>query len=142
MALNILIVDDSALTRKAIRRIIGMLDLDVGEVIEAEDGLRASQGRHSIVPSRPPGRSRGLSADWPTGNHPRRHGPGELAVGRPAGEHAAHVRLDLSRRRPRNEPHGRDRARPRAHQPAGVQIVFTWRYSSKPSTPCSRPMTL
>ena len=36
MALNILIVDDSKLTRKAIRRIIGMLELDVGELIEAE----------------------------------------------------------------------------------------------------------
>ena len=41
MAMNILIVDDSALTRKAIRRIIGMLDLEVGEIIEAEDGLDA-----------------------------------------------------------------------------------------------------
>jgi len=26
------IVDDSALTRKAIRRIVGMLDLEVGEI--------------------------------------------------------------------------------------------------------------
>ena len=41
MALNILIVDDSALTRKAIRRIIGMLDLEVEQVFEAEDGLEA-----------------------------------------------------------------------------------------------------
>ena len=41
MAMNILIVDDSALTRKAIRRIIGMLDLEVDEIIEAEDGLDA-----------------------------------------------------------------------------------------------------
>ena len=41
MALNILIVDDSKLTRRAIRRIIGMLELDVGELIEAEDGLEA-----------------------------------------------------------------------------------------------------
>ena len=41
MALNILIVDDSALTRKAIRRIIGMLDLEVQEVFEAADGLEA-----------------------------------------------------------------------------------------------------
>lgn len=41
MALNILIVDDSALTRKAIRRIIGMLDLEVEQVLEAEDGLEA-----------------------------------------------------------------------------------------------------
>ena len=41
MGLNILIVDDSALTRKAIRRIIGMLDLEVEQVFEAEDGLEA-----------------------------------------------------------------------------------------------------
>ncbi|MCP4455963.1 MAG: response regulator [Planctomycetes bacterium] len=41
MALNILIVDDSALTRKAIRRIIGMLDLEVAQIFEAEDGLKA-----------------------------------------------------------------------------------------------------
>ena len=41
MGLNILIVDDSALTRKAIRRIIGMLDLEVEQILEAEDGLEA-----------------------------------------------------------------------------------------------------
>ena len=41
MALNILIVDDSALTRKAIRRIIGMLDLEVEHIFEAEDGSEA-----------------------------------------------------------------------------------------------------
>ena len=41
MALNILIVDDSKLTRKAIRRIIGMLELDVEALFEAEDGLDA-----------------------------------------------------------------------------------------------------
>jgi two-component system chemotaxis response regulator CheY len=41
MAINILIVDDSALTRKAIRRIISMLDLDVNEVLEAGDGADA-----------------------------------------------------------------------------------------------------
>ncbi len=41
MALNILIVDDSKLTRKAIRRIIGMLDLEVGELFEAGDGVEA-----------------------------------------------------------------------------------------------------
>lgn len=51
MALNILIVDDSALTRKAIKRIIGMLDLEIGEVFEAEDGLDAldkMNGPHQI----------------------------------------------------------------------------------------------
>ena len=41
MALNVLIVDDSSLTRKAIRRIIDMADLEVGEVLEAEDGAKA-----------------------------------------------------------------------------------------------------
>ncbi len=41
MALNILIVDDSKLTRKAIRRIIGMLELEVGELFEAADGMEA-----------------------------------------------------------------------------------------------------
>lgn len=41
MALNILIVDDSSLTRKAIRRIIDMLDLDVGQIFEAENGTEA-----------------------------------------------------------------------------------------------------
>lgn len=41
MALNILIVDDSSLTRKAIRRIIDMLDLNVGQIFEAENGMKA-----------------------------------------------------------------------------------------------------
>ena len=41
MAMNILIVDDSALTRKAIRRILVMLDIAVDEIVEAEDGLDA-----------------------------------------------------------------------------------------------------
>lgn len=41
MAMNILVVDDSSLTRKAIKRIIDMLDLDVGQIIEAENGAKA-----------------------------------------------------------------------------------------------------
>ncbi len=41
MALNILIVDDSALTRKKIRRIIEMVDLDVGQFFEAGNGVEA-----------------------------------------------------------------------------------------------------
>ncbi|MHC4211744.1 MAG: response regulator [Planctomycetota bacterium] len=41
MATTILIVDDSSLTRKAIRRIIGMTDLEVGDVFEAENGAKA-----------------------------------------------------------------------------------------------------
>jgi two-component system chemotaxis response regulator CheY len=41
MALNVLIVDDSSLTRKAIRRIIEMLDLDINEILDAENGRRA-----------------------------------------------------------------------------------------------------
>ncbi len=41
MALNILIVDDSSLTRKAIKRIIDMLSLDVGQILEAGNGMEA-----------------------------------------------------------------------------------------------------
>ena len=41
MVLNILIVDDSSLTRKAIKRIIDMLGLDVGQILEAENGTEA-----------------------------------------------------------------------------------------------------
>ncbi len=41
MAWNILIVDDSSLTRKRIRRIIEMADLDIGEFMEAENGEEA-----------------------------------------------------------------------------------------------------
>jgi len=41
MALNILIVDDSALTRKAIKRMLDMLGLDVDKALEAENGVDA-----------------------------------------------------------------------------------------------------
>lgn len=41
MALNVLIVDDSSLTRKKIRRIIEMVDLDIGQFLEAGNGLEA-----------------------------------------------------------------------------------------------------
>jgi len=41
MAWNILIVDDSSLTRKAIKRIIGMVGISVGKSIEAENGKEA-----------------------------------------------------------------------------------------------------
>lgn len=41
MNMNILIVDDSTLTRKAIRRIIGMIGLDVDEILEAGNGSEA-----------------------------------------------------------------------------------------------------
>ncbi|MCD6392687.1 MAG: response regulator [Planctomycetes bacterium] len=41
MAWNILIVDDSSLTRKRIRRIIEMADLDIGEFLDAENGEEA-----------------------------------------------------------------------------------------------------
>lgn len=45
MATNVLIVDDSSLTRKAIKRIIEMVDetvdLDIGQFLEAENGLKA-----------------------------------------------------------------------------------------------------
>jgi two-component system chemotaxis response regulator CheY len=38
---NILVVDDSTLTRKAIRRIIEMTGLEVGTILEAENGRQA-----------------------------------------------------------------------------------------------------
>lgn len=41
MAWNILIVDDSSLTRKRIKRIIEMADLDVGEFRDADNGSNA-----------------------------------------------------------------------------------------------------
>jgi len=41
MGMNVLIVDDSSLTRKAIRRIIEMLDLDTEHILEAGDGEEA-----------------------------------------------------------------------------------------------------
>ena len=41
MALNILIVDDSVLTRKKIRRIIEMVDLEVNQFLEAGNGAEA-----------------------------------------------------------------------------------------------------
>ncbi len=41
MALNVLIVDDSSLTRKRIKRIIEMACLDVGRFLEAENGMEA-----------------------------------------------------------------------------------------------------
>ncbi|MHC4507558.1 MAG: response regulator [Planctomycetota bacterium] len=39
--MNVLIVDDSSLTRKAIRRIVDMIGLDISEVFEAENGVEA-----------------------------------------------------------------------------------------------------
>ncbi len=47
--MNILIVDDSALTRKAIRRILVMLDIEVDEIVEAEDGLDAIEKMNGPV---------------------------------------------------------------------------------------------
>ena len=41
MALNVLIVDDSLVTRKKIKRIIEMIDLDIGKFLEAENGAEA-----------------------------------------------------------------------------------------------------
>ena len=43
MSYNILVVDDSMLTRAAIKRMLGMVDLDVGEISEAGNGLEALQ---------------------------------------------------------------------------------------------------
>jgi len=41
MAYNILIVDDSVLTRMAIKRIVDMIDVEVDRVLEAGNGLEA-----------------------------------------------------------------------------------------------------
>jgi two-component system, chemotaxis family, chemotaxis protein CheY len=51
--INILVVDDSSLTRKAIRRIIEMTGLEVGTILDAENGRKAldllHQGRVDLV---------------------------------------------------------------------------------------------
>lgn len=41
MSYNILIVDDSSLTRVAIKRIIGMVDIDAKDILEACNGVEA-----------------------------------------------------------------------------------------------------
>ena len=41
MAYNILIVDDSSVTRTAIRRIVDMVDIEIDEVFEAGNGQQA-----------------------------------------------------------------------------------------------------
>ena len=41
MGFNILLVDDSSLTRKKVRRIIEMAELEVGDFFEAENGAEA-----------------------------------------------------------------------------------------------------
>ena len=41
MSMNVLIVDDSTLTRKAIRRIVDMIGLDIENVFEAQNGREA-----------------------------------------------------------------------------------------------------
>jgi len=41
MGMNVLIVDDSSLTRKAIRRIVDMIGLDIENVFEAQNGVEA-----------------------------------------------------------------------------------------------------
>ncbi len=41
MGMNVLIVDDSSLTRKAIRRIVDMIGLDIEKIFEAENGREA-----------------------------------------------------------------------------------------------------
>ncbi len=50
MALQILVVDDSPVTRKMVRRAIGLCGLAVGEVFEAGDGAEALRqlGAHPV----------------------------------------------------------------------------------------------
>jgi two-component system chemotaxis response regulator CheY len=45
-----LVVDDSPVTRKMVRRVLGLCGLDVGEVIEAADGSEALEklGQHRV----------------------------------------------------------------------------------------------
>ncbi|MCK5706800.1 MAG: response regulator [Candidatus Aureabacteria bacterium] len=39
--IDIMIIDDSAITRKVIKRVISMAEVEVGAIIEAEDGIDA-----------------------------------------------------------------------------------------------------
>ncbi len=71
------------------------------------------KGATRAFPAGHAGIARSVSRHRPAGDHPRRHGPGELGAGRSAGQHGAVVRHDLSRGRPGHEPHGRRAARPR-----------------------------
>jgi two-component system chemotaxis response regulator CheY len=41
MSLDVLVVDDSAAIRKILQRVLRQTDVDIGEVIEAGDGLEA-----------------------------------------------------------------------------------------------------
>ena len=43
MALNVLIVDDSAAIRKILQRVLRQTDLQIGEILEAGDGREAIQ---------------------------------------------------------------------------------------------------
>jgi two-component system chemotaxis response regulator CheY len=54
MAVDVLIVDDSAAIRKILQKMLGQAGLDVGKVLEAGDGLEAlekmrSHGAHLIL---------------------------------------------------------------------------------------------
>ena len=68
--------------------------------------------------------------DRPAGDHPRRHGPGELGAGRPAGQHGADVRHDLPRRRPGHEPHRRGQGRR-----AAAASTRSWRPAASSPAP-------
>ncbi len=41
MAYNILVVDDSSITRRVVKRVLSLTGLDVGEIYEAQDGIEA-----------------------------------------------------------------------------------------------------
>ena len=66
----------------------------------AAAGVRASQGGDAGLPGRASRSARALSPDRPAGDHSRRHGPGQLGAGGPAGQHGADLRHHLPRRRP------------------------------------------
>ena len=83
----------------------------VGEMkkvcVHRKRATRAFPAEHPELP-------RTVSPRRPTGDHSRRHGPGELGARRPTRQHGTVVRHDLPRGRPRDEPHGRGASTPKA----------------------------
>ena len=57
--------------------------------VHRKGATRAFPPGHPEVPAQ-------YRADRPAGDHPRRHGPGELGAGRAAGQHGADVRHDVA----------------------------------------------
>ena len=72
--------------------------------VHRKGATRAFPPGHPEIPPHVP-------QDRPAGHHPRRHGPGQLGAGRPAGKHGEDVRHDLPRGGPGDEPHRRESRR-------------------------------